>query len=158
GPESGAGGSPTTMGGFEREGSSPSSSKLDLLGWNTGCGTGRDRGPEWATTASAWSGRRGHPLPNGPGAFLPGAVSRWRGGDTEMRTGEVQANLLQLDEDFRLPYIPELIERKITGSEKGCLGKGDAQFHQREYERLRSELEQAFKVSSLPEAPKGAAA
>jgi predicted nucleotidyltransferase len=75
-----------------------------------------------------------------------------------MRTGEVQANLLQLTEEFRLPYIPELIERKVTGSEKGRLEKGDLELHQREYERLRSELEQAFNVSSLPEAPKGAAA
>jgi hypothetical protein len=31
------------------------------------------------------------------------------------------------------------------------------EFHQREYERLRRELEQAFSESSLPEAARGAA-
>src|SRR5437870_9578739 len=38
-----------------------------------------------------------------------------------MRSGEVQANLVRLNEVFRLPYVPELIERKTTGPEKGCL-------------------------------------
>ena len=57
-----------------------------------------------------------------------------------MRTGEVQANLGRLNEGFKLPYIPELIERKVGGTEKGRLEKADLGFHQREYERLRAEL------------------
>src|ERR1700722_2702855 len=36
-----------------------------------------------------------------------------------MRTGEVQASLGRLNESFRLPYIRELIERKVNGAEKG---------------------------------------
>ena len=75
-----------------------------------------------------------------------------------MRTGEVQANLGRLNEGFKLPYIPELIERKVSGTEKGRLEQADVGFHQREYERLRAELEQACQESKLPEAPAGAAA
>jgi len=75
-----------------------------------------------------------------------------------MRTGEVQANLGRLNDSFKLAHIPELIERKVAGSEKGRLGKVDIEFHQREYERLRTELEQAHLESKLPEAPLGTAA
>src|ERR1700722_8362304 len=75
-----------------------------------------------------------------------------------MRTGEVQANLGCLNESFKLPYIPELIERKVSGTEKGRLEKADLGFHQGEYERLRAELEQAYQESKLPEAPGGAEA
>lgn len=75
-----------------------------------------------------------------------------------MRTGEVQANLGRLNESFKLAYIPELIERKVSGTEKGRLEKADLGFHQREFERLRAELEQAYQDSTLPEAPSGAAA
>src|SRR5215470_8922755 len=57
-----------------------------------------------------------------------------------MRTGEVQADLKLLNEEFKLPYLPELIERKVRGTEKGRLERADLGFHQREYERLRSEL------------------
>jgi predicted nucleotidyltransferase len=75
-----------------------------------------------------------------------------------MRTGEVQANLGRLNESFKLSYIPELIERKVSGTEKGRLEQADLGFHQREYERLRAELEQAYQESKLPEAASGAAA
>jgi uncharacterized protein len=75
-----------------------------------------------------------------------------------MRTGEVQANLGGLNESFKLAYIPELIERKVRGTEKGRLAKVDVGFHQREFEWLRSELEQAYLECKLPEAPMGAAA
>lgn len=75
-----------------------------------------------------------------------------------MRTGEVQADLGRLNESFRLPYIPELIERKVAGAEKGRLEQADLGLHQREYERLRADLEQAYQTSRLPEAPEGAAA
>jgi hypothetical protein len=73
-----------------------------------------------------------------------------------MKTGEVQANLGRLNESFKLPYIPDLIERKVGGTEKGRLERADLGFHQREYERLRVELEQAHQESKLPEAPSGA--
>jgi predicted nucleotidyltransferase len=72
-----------------------------------------------------------------------------------MQTGEVQANLNLLNEDFKLPYIPDLIGRKVGGTEKGRLEQVDLGRHQREYERLRSALEQAHQESKLPEAPSG---
>ncbi len=76
-----------------------------------------------------------------------------------MRTGEVQANLGRLNESFKLPYIPELIERKVTAApRKDAWRRRTLAFHQREYERLRAELEQAYQESKLPEAPSGAAA
>jgi uncharacterized protein len=75
-----------------------------------------------------------------------------------MQTGEVQANLGRLNESFRLAYIPELIERKVGGTEKGRLEKADLGFHQREFERVRAELEKAYQESKLSEAPSGAAA
>lgn len=73
-----------------------------------------------------------------------------------MRTGEVEANLMHLNETFRLPQIPELIERKLNGPEKGTLDRADLAFHQQEYERLTADLEQASQTSTLPELPRGA--
>ena len=70
-----------------------------------------------------------------------------------MRTGEVEANLVRLNETAKLSYIPELIERKVGGPEKGTLDQTDLSFHEQEYERLVAELEQAHQVSNLPETP-----
>lgn len=75
-----------------------------------------------------------------------------------MRTGVVEANLVRLNEWAKLPYIPELIDHKQTGSEKERLNEADLDFHQREYDRLRGELQEAFEASCLPEAPRGAEA
>src|SRR5690606_10739371 len=75
-----------------------------------------------------------------------------------MRTGEIEANLVHLNETACLPYIPELIERKIGGPEKGQLENVDLEFHQREYERLRSMLAEASERSPLPDAPSGSGA
>ena len=75
-----------------------------------------------------------------------------------MRTGQVEANLVRLNEDAQLPYIPDLIARKTGGPEKGRLEAADLTFHQAEYERLRSVLQTAYEESRLPEAPTAAAA
>jgi len=75
-----------------------------------------------------------------------------------MQTGEVEANLVTLNEAFKLPYIPELIARKLAGPEKSTLENGDVAFYQREFERLRGALEQAYQASALPEAGTGKAA
>jgi predicted nucleotidyltransferase len=74
-----------------------------------------------------------------------------------MRTGRVEANLATLNEHQRLPYVPELIQRKLEGPEKGTLPEGDFAFHEREFHRLREELERARDSSTLPEAPSGRA-
>jgi predicted nucleotidyltransferase len=73
-----------------------------------------------------------------------------------MRTGQVEANLIRLNETARLPYLAELIERKTGGPEKGRLERSDFAFHQREYERLSAQLEQARAESNLPEEAEGA--
>jgi len=68
-----------------------------------------------------------------------------------MRTGTVEANLVRLNEDFQLPYIPDLIERKQLGAEKSVLEAADMELHQAEFNRLQQELEQAHQSSHLPE-------
>src|ERR1051325_9829664 len=47
-----------------------------------------------------------------------------------MRTGEVEANLVTLNNEFRLPYIGELVARKQSG-ENTSLADADVAFHQR---------------------------
>src|SRR6266508_4106661 len=75
-----------------------------------------------------------------------------------MRSGEVEANLVTLNAEFKLPYISDLIERKLTGPEKSTLSDVDVEFHRREFERLRGMLEDAYQASSLSETPAGKAA
>jgi len=70
-----------------------------------------------------------------------------------MRTGEVEANLVHLNELFKLPCIPDLIACKLAGPEQSVLKDADLSFHQHEYERLQSELLQSFQQSSLPDGP-----
>ncbi len=72
-----------------------------------------------------------------------------------MRTGDVQANLRTLNEAFKLPYITDLIQRKLAGPEQSVLLDDDLAFHQREYLRLRQELEDAHQTSRLPDVPAG---
>src|SRR2546425_1573107 len=40
-----------------------------------------------------------------------------------MRTGEVEANLQTLNEEFRLPYIADLVARKLAGPENLAVGQ-----------------------------------
>ena len=70
-----------------------------------------------------------------------------------MRTGVIEANLVTLNQDFKLSYIDDLIARKLSGPEKGTLEDKDVGFYQQEYERLRGVLEASFQASHLPEAP-----
>jgi predicted nucleotidyltransferase len=70
-----------------------------------------------------------------------------------MRSGEVEANLVRLNEEFKLSFVPELIARKLAGGEHSALNDADLEFHRGEYERLRGELEAAMRSSTLPEAP-----
>lgn len=70
-----------------------------------------------------------------------------------LRTGEVEANLVTLNQSFRLPQIPDLIARKLGGAEHQCLADADIGFHLKEYERLSSIMEEAFRQSALPDEP-----
>ncbi len=75
-----------------------------------------------------------------------------------MRTGTVEANLVALNKEAGLSYIDDLIAQKIEGPEKGTLPKANLSFHESEYTRLTSELEQAHETSTLPEMPAARAA
>jgi len=67
-----------------------------------------------------------------------------------MRTGSVEANLVKLNEVFRLPQIPDLIDQKISRTEWTEIA-GDLSFHHGEYERLSGALQAAAEASTLPE-------
>jgi uncharacterized protein len=69
-----------------------------------------------------------------------------------MRSGVVEANLVTLNGEFRLPYISELIGRKTQG-ENTALSDADIVFHESEYLRLRGELQAAHDACTLPEMP-----
>jgi predicted nucleotidyltransferase len=70
-----------------------------------------------------------------------------------MQAGEVEANLLALNARFQLPYIDELVARKLAGPEHGTLEDTDVELYTREFTRLRAELERARDASQLAEAP-----
>ena len=70
-----------------------------------------------------------------------------------MRSGEVEANLVTLNEEFRLPYIHDWVMRKLAGPEKSKLEETDIAFHESEYQRLRGALQAAQDASQLPEVP-----
>jgi len=70
-----------------------------------------------------------------------------------MQLGTVEANLVQLNQLFQLPYIPDLIALKLAGAEKSVLEDAALEFHQQEYLRLLGELEAAHQASRLPESP-----
>jgi predicted nucleotidyltransferase len=68
-----------------------------------------------------------------------------------MRTGEIEANLVTLNEMWRLSYLDDLIARKWRGAERGALEDADIDFFSAEYARLRQELADAAEASALPE-------
>ncbi len=70
-----------------------------------------------------------------------------------MRAHVVEANLVHLNEVYRLGYISDLIARKLGGPEQGTLDAADMPFHEAEYRRLVSCLEQEMNESTLPELP-----
>jgi predicted nucleotidyltransferase len=75
-----------------------------------------------------------------------------------MQTGEVEANLVRLNENAKLTYVDDLIQRKVACGEKERLNEADVGFHRGEYERLRNRLQEAHQASELPEATRGLAA
>ena len=70
-----------------------------------------------------------------------------------MRTGVIEANLVRLNAEARLPHVDGLIARKLAGPEAAILSGSEVEFHEREYERLQAELEEAHRDSPLPEGP-----
>jgi predicted nucleotidyltransferase len=75
-----------------------------------------------------------------------------------MRTGEVQANLNTLAENYPLPFIAEMITLKKEGGEKSYFTDANLAFHELEYLRLRKLLGASMQESELPEKPSAYAA
>ena len=69
-----------------------------------------------------------------------------------LETGEVQADLRELNQRFRLPFIDDLIARK-QGRETGTLAGLDWEWHWAELARWEQRLGQAHAQSRLPEKP-----
>ena len=67
-----------------------------------------------------------------------------------LRTGEVEANLLRLNEHFGFGFLDELIARKV-GGEHTSVGDLDWAFHEARLSELEAQLDQAFQESNLPE-------
>jgi uncharacterized protein len=60
---------------------------------------------------------------------------------------------VKLNEAFKLPYIPDLVARKLAGPEQSTLQDADIAFHESEYLHLGAELQAAHETCHLPELP-----
>jgi hypothetical protein len=70
-----------------------------------------------------------------------------------MRTGEVVANITVLNEQFRLPEVDELVQRKREGAEKMRLADTEVALHEQHFDRLEADLNAAHDNSQLPDEP-----
>jgi predicted nucleotidyltransferase len=70
-----------------------------------------------------------------------------------MRTGQIETHLPRLAEQFHLPQIPELIERRRRGARDELLAPGELASHQHDYARLLEQLQAARDTSPLGEEP-----
>jgi uncharacterized protein len=70
-----------------------------------------------------------------------------------MQTGEIQAHLPTLNQQFCLTYLDDLIAQKLAGTEQGEISAIDLTFHQKEFDRLLTCLEATRDSSSLPQEP-----
>ena len=70
-----------------------------------------------------------------------------------MRTAAIEANLVALNDESKLPFIDDLIARKRGGAEMETLSGTDLAFHETEVARLRTSLEAALETSTLREVP-----
>lgn len=69
-----------------------------------------------------------------------------------MNTGRVEANLVNLNKEFQLSYLDDLIVQKAE-SEKALLKNSDLEFYSQEYQRLQNILDVAHNKSALPDEP-----
>jgi predicted nucleotidyltransferase len=96
-----------------------------------------------------------------PGATVKTLLYAYRvylSGIHVLRTGSIEANLFELNEEFRVTPVSELIERKRSGQEKAPLEPGEAETHAAELDALERALEEAHVRSQLPEEPTTVAA
>ena len=72
-----------------------------------------------------------------------------------MQTGLVEANLTVLTQEFQLPFIAELVERKVNSAESAVLDASQLEVYASEYQRLLEALALAAERSHLPDEPTG---
>jgi hypothetical protein len=70
-----------------------------------------------------------------------------------MRAARIEANLVRLNDEFHLPYVPDLVARKLAGAEHGTLERAELGFHKAEYMRLLAMLESEASLTKLPAEP-----
>jgi len=75
-----------------------------------------------------------------------------------MRAHQIEANLSTLNDFYRLPFIPNLMARKIEGAEKEKLNPSEAAQYEKEFITLREQLITEASLTSLPEVPSARAA
>ncbi len=66
-----------------------------------------------------------------------------------LRTGEVEAYLPRLAQEYQRPFLDELIAQKQA--EKGAAQDLDWAFHDRQLQELEALLDRAYRESCLPE-------
>ena len=67
-----------------------------------------------------------------------------------MQSGELEANLSQLNQSFGSQIVADLIDMKLNGVERQTLPGADLSFYEAEYQRLRARLQMAETDSPLP--------
>jgi predicted nucleotidyltransferase len=67
-----------------------------------------------------------------------------------MQTHQIEANLATLNKIYALPFIPELMARKIGGIEKETLDGSEVDRYEREFLTLRNTLVEEASRTSLP--------
>ena len=70
-----------------------------------------------------------------------------------MQTGTIEANLIDLNREFQLSYLKDLIAQKQTEAEKTVLTDLNLEFHYQEYQKLQEQLKLASDRTSLPDTP-----
>ena len=70
-----------------------------------------------------------------------------------MQSGQLEANLITLNEGFQLPFVPDLLDRKLNGAEQQTLNAAEVGSFEKEFMLLREKLAQAAQKTTLPDAP-----
>lgn len=70
-----------------------------------------------------------------------------------MQTGKIEANLPHLNEAYQLSFLPELIERKVHGTENQAIDGAELAFYEKQFAALRTQLVDASECTSLPGTP-----
>lgn len=70
-----------------------------------------------------------------------------------LQTGELEANLVRLNERFNLPGVQELLARKMAGAEHGRLLPDELATHRPQLASLEAHMATAFEQCALPNEP-----